>query len=787
MEEKYFHIAEGLESELPKTTDPGRMLIAIDTKSLYWEIDNNIENRIRLNDLECNILTPSSKNLGKQNFSGTRGFQVLKIENNNITVKTESELENLYNKLQEANSQNPIITLTISLNMSNTDENNPSSHRCDNKYKINDINISTNTIIAEPIYPQIGSVQQYFSEHLQGPYSTEESYVRCIQYPEIGELETETYAYAFGIGNKSLGQCSFSSGAFNLSNGAYSFTGGRNNSVQYNGTSFGRFNQVVDQGGTALGQYGIIGGHYAFGAGQFLQTINPAEAALGKYNKTIQNSTLFTVGNGTSDSNRKNALMLNTKGDLIIEGEITAKGLNINSELSQDLVKFSQSNELPEEGDSRKIYCVKDNDQYIEYIYSTNIRKKNNNSSVWDGTLANQLSGEGVENDPFLISNASELAYAITQPSQNKYYKLTADIYLNDISSNDWKNKNVEVLHSWYTYDGTLPNPIPKFDGTFDGDGHIIYGLFFQETDPSTYVNTRGIGLFPRGGALTIKNLGIDEAYIEGYASYGVGILIGQGHSSLSGTIQNCFIGNNVIIKGYTVGSMIGGGDPIGKVNVINCYSLGTIEYSHRGGLIGDAWSDDWHFENVYCINQKIMGNCNPDTKSKNFYSIDIQENNKKSVQGNAAKESMPGLFNDSNSNFTIRENDYPVLKTFYGAWECLGINYDKHFELLTKQIDRSLIIAEDGTVSLQNGGPLSIFSLKNISDAKIELNNNATIIGYKNEIITIDDNGIQFSTGSPTSVFYIGHQNFEMAQGAYFKIGNTTLQESDFAKLLNL
>ena len=64
-------------------------------------------------------------------------------------------------------------------------------------------------------------------------------------------------------------------------------------------------------------------------------------------------------------------------------------------------------------------------------------------SAIWDGSIAAGFAGgSGTEDDPYLISNGSELAYLAQQVnSGNRYeivhFKLTNDIYLNDTT--DWE------------------------------------------------------------------------------------------------------------------------------------------------------------------------------------------------------------------------------------------------------------------------------------------------------------------------------------------------------------
>ena len=65
-------------------------------------------------------------------------------------------------------------------------------------------------------------------------------------------------------------------------------------------------------------------------------------------------------------------------------------------------------------------------------------------SAIWDGSIAAGFAGgSGTEDDPYLISNGSELAYLAQQVNsgnryENVHFKLTNDIYLNDTT--DWEH-----------------------------------------------------------------------------------------------------------------------------------------------------------------------------------------------------------------------------------------------------------------------------------------------------------------------------------------------------------
>lgn len=144
---------------------------------------------------------------------------------------------------------------------------------------------------------------------------------------------------------------------------------------------------------------------------------------------------------------------------------------------------------------------------------------------VWSGAIATSFaSGSGTENDPWIIETPEQLAFCVSTPRPNingvnyansdarVYYKLGADIYLNDVDGNLWSSK--VGCNEWFTH-----STVVQYSGfknvTFDGDGYVVYGLYFNHTDPDDdYVR---VGLFPMIDYGTIvQNVGISEAYLNG-------------------------------------------------------------------------------------------------------------------------------------------------------------------------------------------------------------------------------------------------------------------------------
>lgn len=94
-------------------------------------------------------------------------------------------------------------------------------------------------------------------------------------------------------------------------------------------------------------------------------------------------------------------------------------------------------------------------------------------TAAWDGSVAASFSGgSGTADDPWKISNGSELAYLASlvnsngSATYNQYYILTADI---DLGGREW------------TGIGNQNNAAKAFKGKFDGNGKVITGFAINE------------------------------------------------------------------------------------------------------------------------------------------------------------------------------------------------------------------------------------------------------------------------------------------------------------------
>ncbi len=190
--------------------------------------------------------------------------------------------------------------------------------------------------------------------------------------------------------------------------------------------------------------------------------------------------------------------------------------------------------------------------------------------------------GDGSVKNPYKISTAGELywfADKITNDNENydtKNAVLTADITVNENVLNDDGTLNTDNtdLKMWTPIGfGTLPTNLQGdidsevgdgYNGTFDGQGHTISGLYYNDA-----TTTKPLGLFgvveEKG---VVKNVCVVDSYLKGNTGVG-GICAGN-----DGLITNCYY-RGVVEGGLGVGGIVGGMYTNGKVT--NCYADSSV------------------------------------------------------------------------------------------------------------------------------------------------------------------------------------------------------------------
>lgn len=111
--------------------------------------------------------------------------------------------------------------------------------------------------------------------------------------------------------------------------------------------------------------------------------------------------------------------------------------------------------------------------------------------NYWDGTAVTEWSGEGTAASPYLITTAQELAGLAKRTNneetfEGKYFKLMADLWLSNPADADDDRPLWDPIGSSNIMNGdSEENPGGfygkdyYFKGNFDGNGHIIYNLWY--------------------------------------------------------------------------------------------------------------------------------------------------------------------------------------------------------------------------------------------------------------------------------------------------------------------
>lgn len=189
-------------------------------------------------------------------------------------------------------------------------------------------------------------------------------------------------------------------------------------------------------------------------------------------------------------------------------------------------------------------------------------------TDVWNGTIASGFAvGTGMENDPYQINTAAELAYFAKSVNDGKWYDGEYIILKNNINLNN---------QEWTP----IGNHSNSFRGNFDGRNHTVTGMRISgELDR--------VGLF---GECTkhnvnsaIKNITVKDSVICGINF--VGAIVGYAKEI---NIENCRSIGNTINGKTDVGGICGkiGGYSVGKVS--QCYNSSKVTGRGRvGGIAG--------------------------------------------------------------------------------------------------------------------------------------------------------------------------------------------------------
>lgn len=129
----------------------------------------------------------------------------------------------------------------------------------------------------------------------------------------IGSYNTASHLYSVAIGehNTASGEYSVAIGSYNTASNPYSLAVGENNDVgsPYS-FAFGRHNYIT-------------AGDHCTCIGEYLTAYYDNQTIIGKYNN-YDDDCAFSIGNGTDEYNRSNALTVDWDGNAVFAGDVTA-------------------------------------------------------------------------------------------------------------------------------------------------------------------------------------------------------------------------------------------------------------------------------------------------------------------------------------------------------------------------------------------------------------------------------------------------------------------------------
>lgn len=272
---------------------------------------------------------------------------------------------------------------------------------------------------------------------------------------------------------------------------------------------------------------------------------------------------------------------------------------------------------------------------------------------AWSGKIADSYAGgNGTINNPFLIDTPERLAQMLSYCKSGSYYKLTADIYINDVNNPDWKDSALKWLDS---------NDVSGFTGILDANGYTVYGLYNTDVESGVYA-----GLIPLlGSGGEVRNIKVDSAYISGNSGSYIGAAIGgvEDNATNITSLRSAEIGKDVVLTGAANAGGVVGRIGFARLRMDNSIFKGSISATGKvGGLVGEVIGK-------LDIKESVSVGVYPFASAQNITASAIYTDAQGSVDGVIALEAdnmkganaktyMTGL--DFNNIWSENTGDYP-------------------------------------------------------------------------------------------------------------------------------
>ena len=195
------------------------------------------------------------------------------------------------------------------------------------------------------------------------------------------------------------------------------------------------------------------------------------------------------------------------------------------------------------------------------------------------------LKGSGTQGDPYIISTAADFtAMAKNCNADHKgtgeYFKMTNDIDFGGSADNP-----VQLPAIGKDGNAKIANIAYGFDGSFDGDGHTISGIYHTESDNNAKGKYNGLfGCIDKNGV--VKDIIFSKNnYITGYNYVGSIVSLNMG------IIENCTNYADITATGFAAGGICGF-MVNGCGTIKDCENYGDVKaMTYASGICGGSQS----------------------------------------------------------------------------------------------------------------------------------------------------------------------------------------------------
>lgn len=371
-------------------------------------------------------------------------------------------------------------------------------------------------------------------------------------------------------------------------------------------------------------------------------------------------------------------------------------------------------------------------------------------------------SGDGTENNPYIINSYKHFENMKYNMQKDVYYKLDVDL--------DYGNRTYEIVGNENGY----------FNANFDGNGHSIKNITINS------VTKDYVGLFGYVGKdSTIKNVIVENInssngyYVGGIAGYNLGNIencktsgnLGTNYSSLSLTAYNGGI------VGYNAGTIA---NCTSNVEVLTVSVRGD-KSTYAGGIAGFNTKDG---KIEHCINNGQIGNNNNASQfagglvgenngiitysknTNNVYGMSVSNSFEAYVGGLIGKNNT--TIKDGVNNCLTNGNVYvnfvrSSAKLYAGG--LVGYNYNGNISkcmFAIKSSDQKLVVSGSSSVSsnLVIGALIGYNNVSRATASNLFVYNNVSVLSNDVNIDKIVGLGLNISNSNANNLYIIKEQS---------------------------